>query len=313
MLLGRSARRARRSASDGRPATMDGMDGRRCASSAAWSARARPRRAAAARRTTATPARGAGWTAAPRPWCCRAAPSRSRRSWAGATSTTCRSSRAAAAPGLVGGAVPTDGSVVCSLERLRAVRELEPGLWRICAEAGVSDARRPAPGAGERPDLRARPGRLRAVADRRQRRDERGRPARAEVRRDGRVGDAAWRWCWRPASWCSVGGWIRKDVAGYDIKDLLIGSEGTLGVITAVRLRLLPAPERDSLRWSCSRARARRAAQAILDAARSRPASVGARLPRRADAGAGAALRARAYGPGVAGGRTGLPAGGGSR
>ena len=40
-----------------------------------------------------------------------------------------------------------------------------------------------------------------------------------------------------------LGGWIGKDVAGYDLKSLLIGSEGTLGVITAVRLRLLPAPE----------------------------------------------------------------------
>src|SRR3954452_19345633 len=46
-----------------------------------------------------------------------------------------------------------------------------------------------------------------------------------------------------PGELVGVGSWIRKDMAGYDIKDLLIGSEGTLGVITAVRLRLLQAPE----------------------------------------------------------------------
>jgi glycolate oxidase len=34
-----------------------------------------------------------------------------------------------------------------------------------------------------------------------------------------------------------------KDVAGYSLKDLFIGSEGTLGVITKVLLRLLPIPE----------------------------------------------------------------------
>jgi FAD/FMN-containing dehydrogenase len=39
--------------------------------------------------------------------------------------------------GLTGGAVPTHGGVVCSLERLRRVRELEPGLWRMLPEAGV--------------------------------------------------------------------------------------------------------------------------------------------------------------------------------
>jgi len=40
-----------------------------------------------------------------------------------------------------------------------------------------------------------------------------------------------------------LGGPVRKDVAGYDLKHLLIGSEGTLGVITAAWLRLTPAPE----------------------------------------------------------------------
>src|SRR2546426_4234713 len=34
-----------------------------------------------------------------------------------------------------------------------------------------------------------------------------------------------------------------KDVAGYSLKDLFIGSEGTLGVITKILLRLIPKPQ----------------------------------------------------------------------
>lgn len=36
---------------------------------------------------------------------------------------------------------------------------------------------------------------------------------------------------------------LRKDNAGYDLKDLYIGSEGTLGIITAAVLKLFPAPQ----------------------------------------------------------------------
>jgi len=34
-----------------------------------------------------------------------------------------------------------------------------------------------------------------------------------------------------------------KDVAGYSMKDLFIGSEGTLGIITEVLIKLLPRPQ----------------------------------------------------------------------
>ena len=38
----------------------------------------------------------------------------------------------------------------------------------------------------------------------------------------------------------NLGGKILKDVAGYDLMHLMIGSQGTLGVITKVILRLYP-------------------------------------------------------------------------
>jgi FAD/FMN-containing dehydrogenase len=41
-----------------------------------------------------------------------------------------------------------------------------------------------------------------------------------------------------------------KDNSGYDIKQLLIGSEGTLGVITAVALKLVPAPRHRTVAWA---------------------------------------------------------------
>ncbi|MFN3616531.1 MAG: FAD-binding oxidoreductase [Aquabacterium sp.] len=41
--------------------------------------------------------------------------------------------------------------------------------------------------------------------------------------------------------WSQLAG-LRKNNTGYDLKDLFIGSEGTLGVITAATLKLFPAP-----------------------------------------------------------------------
>ncbi|HXM86539.1 MAG TPA: FAD-binding oxidoreductase, partial [Solirubrobacteraceae bacterium] len=135
--------------------------------------------------------------------------------------------------GLLGGAVPCDGGVVLSLERLRRVRELEPALWRIYAEAGVStrDVQRlarenglffgPDPGAAEQSQIG---GNVATNA---------GGP---HAFKHGATG--AWvtglEVVLAPGELVQLGGYGRKDVAGYDLKSLLIGSEGTLGVITAV-------------------------------------------------------------------------------
>ncbi len=43
-----------------------------------------------------------------------------------------------------------------------------------------------------------------------------------------------------------TGGRAKKSAAGYDLTRLLIGSEGTLGIITEIRLRLFPIPEQIS-------------------------------------------------------------------
>lgn len=42
---------------------------------------------------------------------------------------------------------------------------------------------------------------------------------------------------------------LRKDNTGYDIRNLLIGAEGTLGVITAASLRLAPRPTSTATAW----------------------------------------------------------------
>src|SRR2546430_1878600 len=144
--------------------------------------------------------------------------------------------------GYAGGAVPLDGGVVLSLERLDRVRSFDPLLWRIEVEAGLRTA-----------ELRriAREGGLLFAPD----------PGAAEQSQIGgniatnAGGPHAYKYgvtgAWvtglevvvAPGELVQLGGPLRKDVAGYDLKHLLIGSEGTLGIITAAWLRLTPAPE----------------------------------------------------------------------
>jgi glycolate oxidase subunit GlcD len=144
--------------------------------------------------------------------------------------------------GYSGGAVPIDGGIVVSLERMTRIRRFEPLLWLIHVEAGLrtGDLRRlarenglffpPDPGASEQSMIG---GNIATNA---------GGPHAFKYGVTGRwvTGLEA---VVPPGEIVSVGGAIRKDVAGYDLKSLLIGSEGTLGIITAAWLRLIPAPE----------------------------------------------------------------------
>jgi glycolate oxidase subunit GlcD len=143
--------------------------------------------------------------------------------------------------GLAAGAVP-DGGIVLALDRVNRVRSFDPELWRIEIEAGVTTGRlqelvrgsglmfAPDPGAPEQSQVG---GNIATNA---------GGPHAFKY---GVVGD----WvtgieaALPPGELISVGGAIRKDVAGYDLERLLIGSEGTLGIVTAAWLKLLPAPE----------------------------------------------------------------------
>ncbi|MEJ8853995.1 FAD-binding oxidoreductase [Variovorax robiniae] len=43
---------------------------------------------------------------------------------------------------------------------------------------------------------------------------------------------------------------LRKDNTGYDLRDLLIGSEGTLGIITAATMKLYPMPAAQLTAWA---------------------------------------------------------------
>ncbi|MDX6452964.1 MAG: glycolate oxidase [Gaiellaceae bacterium] len=144
--------------------------------------------------------------------------------------------------GLAGGAIPVQGGVVIGFERLNKVRQFDPLLWRMHVEAGVTT--------GDIQRL-ARESGLRFPPD----------PGAAEISQIGgniacnAGGPHAFKYGvtgnWvtglevviPPGEIVHIGGPLRKDVAGYDVKNLLVGSEGTLGLVTAAWLKLVPAPE----------------------------------------------------------------------
>ncbi|HUM03129.1 MAG TPA: FAD-binding protein, partial [Thermoanaerobaculia bacterium] len=143
--------------------------------------------------------------------------------------------------GMSGGALAVHGGVALSLERMNTIREIDTANFVAVAEAGVvTQTLQEAveeKGLFYPPDPSSRGSCLVGgnVAE------NAGGPHAAKygvtgkwvlgleaVFADGRV--------------TVTGGKTRKDVAGYDLTSLLVGSEGTLAVVTAAWLRLITKP-----------------------------------------------------------------------
>ena len=143
--------------------------------------------------------------------------------------------------GLVGGQTPHAGEVLLSLNRLDRVREVDPISNTMTCEAGVTLLRaRQAAAAADRlypqllpsegtctigGNLSTNAGGTAALAYGIARSHALGLEV---VLADGRVLPNLNK--------------LKKDNTGYDLNNLFIGAEGTLGVITAAVLRLLPRP-----------------------------------------------------------------------
>jgi FAD/FMN-containing dehydrogenase len=143
--------------------------------------------------------------------------------------------------GLVGGQIPHHGEVVLSLTRLDKIREVDPISNSMTVEAGVTLQRaREAAATADRlypqllpsegtctigGNLATNAGGTAAIAHGIARSHALGLEV---VLADGRVLHNLNK--------------LKKDNTGYDLKNLFIGSEGTLGIITAASLRLVPRP-----------------------------------------------------------------------
>jgi len=147
--------------------------------------------------------------------------------------------------GLVGGQVLTEGPapLILSLERMNRIRALEPAGNVLVAEAGciLADVQAAAAGAGRLFPLSlgsegaARIGGLLGTN-----------AGGTGVLRWGNMRDLTLGLEVVLADGSVMQGLkrLRKNNMGYDLRHLIIGSEGTLGVITAASLRLVPQPAR---------------------------------------------------------------------
>ncbi len=152
--------------------------------------------------------------------------------------------------GMVGGATPDDtgDAVVLSLRRMNAIRRLDAEAGQVICDAGVilQSLHDAADAAGLRFPLTlggkgsatigglvsTNAGGTQVLRHGTMRAQVLGIEA---VLADGQIFDALTA--------------LKKDNRGFDLKQLLIGSEGTLGIVTGANLRLLPAATARSTAW----------------------------------------------------------------
>lgn len=143
--------------------------------------------------------------------------------------------------GLSGGSVPVKNSLVLCVLQLDRILELDEKNLTLLAEAGVVTEAianaADAAGLFYPPD----PGSMKVSTIGGNVAENSGglRGLKYGVTRDYVIGLEV---VLADGSVCWLGSKCVKDVAGYNLRDLFIGSEGTLGVITKVLLKLLPKP-----------------------------------------------------------------------
>lgn len=148
-----------------------------------------------------------------------------------------------AGTGLSGGAIPAFGGILLSLERMNRIIEVDTENLCITVEPGVVTAEITRAAAEEKLLYAGDPcsgdasfigGNIAENA------------GGNKVVKYGPTGDnvLALEVVLPDGSISWFGGKRRKDVTGYDFVNLLVGSEGTLGVVTKAILKLVPLPER---------------------------------------------------------------------
>ncbi|MEQ8846309.1 FAD-linked oxidase C-terminal domain-containing protein [Botrimarina sp.] len=144
--------------------------------------------------------------------------------------------------GLSGGSVPVDGGVVLGLNHLDQILDVDTANLTMRVEAGVITQRIDQEAAKHGLFYPPDPGsqKISTIGGNVAENSGGLRGLKYGVTRDYVMGlrvvlaDGQEVW---------LGNQCVKDVAGYSLKDLFIGSEGTLGVVTEVLLKLLPRPK----------------------------------------------------------------------